>query len=109
MQIVRMDLLKNSADPRCRKLYDAHVQRQSTWTKKFPPAVEHACAATVVEANPPASNQLQSRSVCNKSQASSRKRMLNLVSEVDTEEQLSKLRKPRNSREVFGMDGCDAF
>ena len=51
------------------------------------------CAATVVEANPPASNQLQSRSVCNKSQASSRKRMLNLVSEVDTEEQLSKLRK----------------
>ena len=93
MQIVRMDLLKNSADPRCRKLYDAHVQRQSTWTKKFPPAVEHACAATVVEANPPASNQLQSRSVCNKSQASSRKRMLNLVSEVDTEEQLSKLRK----------------
>ena len=30
MQIVRMDLLKNSADPRCRKLYDAHVQRQST-------------------------------------------------------------------------------
>ena len=93
MQIVRMDLLKNSADPRCRKLYDAHVQRQSTWTKKFPPAVEHACAATVVEANPPASNQLQSRSVCNKRQASSRKRMLNLVSEVDTEEQLSKLRK----------------
>ena len=64
MQIVRMDLLKNSADPRCRKLYDAHIQRQNTWTKKFPPAVEHACAATVVEANPPASNQLQSRSVC---------------------------------------------
>ena len=60
MQIVRMDLLKKSADPRCRKLYDAHVQRQSTWTKKFPPAVEHACAATVVEANPLASNQLQS-------------------------------------------------
>ena len=52
MQIVRMDLLKNSADPRCRKLYDAQVQRQSTWTKKFPPAVEHACTATVVEAIP---------------------------------------------------------
>ena len=63
----------------------------SRWA--FPPAAEHACAATVVEANPPASNQLQSRSVCNKSQATSRKRMLNLVSEVDTEEQLSKLRK----------------
>ena len=93
MQIVRMDLLKNSADPRCRKLYDAHVQRQSSWTNKFPPAVEHACAATAVEANPLASYQLPSRSVCYKRHASSRKRMLNLISEVDTEEQLSKLRK----------------
>ena len=60
---------------------------------EVPTTVEHACAATVVEGNPPASNQLQPRSVCNKGQASSRKRMLNLVSEVDTEEQLSKLSK----------------
>ena len=102
MQIVRMDLLKNSADPRCRKLYDAHVQRRSTWTKKLPPAVEHACAATVVEANLPASHQLQSRSVCNNCQASSGKRMLNPVSEVDTEEQLSKLRKPEIQGKVLG-------
>ena len=58
MQLVRLDILKHSADVRCCRLYDNLLQRQSTWSRKFPAAVEHACATTVVEANPtPASPQ----------------------------------------------------
>ena len=52
MQLVRLDILKHSADVRCCRLYDNLLQRQSTWSRKFPAAVEHACATTVVEANP---------------------------------------------------------
>ena len=58
MQLVRLDILKHSADVRCCRLYNNLLQRQSTWSRKFPAAVEHACATTVVEANPtPASPQ----------------------------------------------------
>ena len=29
------------------------LEQQSKWTRKYAPAVEHACASTVVDANPP--------------------------------------------------------
>ena len=53
MQAVRMDILKHSKDARCQLLYDQLLEQQSTWTRKYAPAVEHACASTVVDANPP--------------------------------------------------------
>ena len=97
MQLVRLDILKHSADVRCCRLYDNLLQRQSTWSRKFPAAVEHACATTVVEANPtPASpqNLLTSESESRSLQRhqSDRKRLLTWVSDVDTEQQLAKLR-----------------
>ena len=97
MQLVRLDILKHSADVRCCRLYDNLLQRQSTWSRKFPAAVEHACATTVVEANPtPASpqNLLTSESESRSLQRhpSDRKRLLNWVSDIDTEQQLAKLR-----------------
>ena len=97
MQLVRLDILKHSADVRCCRLYDNLLQRQSTWSRKFPAAVEHACATTVVEANPtPASpqNLLTSESESRSMQRhqSDRKRLLTWVSDVDTEQQLAKLR-----------------
>ena len=52
MQLVRMDILKRSADPRCNRVYDALLKRQTSWLRKYPPAVEHACATTVVDSNP---------------------------------------------------------
>ena len=50
--LVLLDILKHSADVRCCRLYDNVLQRQSTWSRKFPAAVEQASATTVVEANP---------------------------------------------------------
>ena len=52
MQLVRMDILKRSADPRCNRVYDALLKRQTSWLRtEYPPAVEHACATTVVDSN----------------------------------------------------------
>ena len=45
MQLVRMDILKRSADPRCNRVYDALLKRQTSWLRKYPPAVGHACAS----------------------------------------------------------------
>ena len=47
MQLVRMDILKRSADPRCNRVYDALLKRQTSWLRKYTPAVEHACATTL--------------------------------------------------------------
>ena len=48
MQVGRMDILKLSWDDRCNLLYEAILERQTQWTRKYPPAVEHACASIVV-------------------------------------------------------------
>lgn len=39
----------STADLGCSCLYDSLAERQGDWSRKFPPAVEHACAATVVD------------------------------------------------------------
>ena len=90
MQVVRMDILKHSADPRCRRIYDRSLASQSQWSRKYPPAVEHACASTVVEANAP---ELVGQPTSAKSQPDRRKRILNIISEIDTESQLAKLKQ----------------
>ena len=89
MQAVRMDILKSSSDPRCSRLYDRLLANQSQWSRQFPPAVEHACAATVVEAN---SSELTTQTT-SLEPASRRKRILNIIAEIDTESQLSRLRQ----------------
>ena len=89
MQAVRMDILKNSSDPRCSRLYDRLLANQSQWSRQFPPAVEHACAATVVEAN---SSDLTAQTTSFEP-VSRRKRILNIIAEIDTESQLARLRQ----------------
>ena len=87
MQAVRLDILHQSADSRCSRLYDRLLLRQGQWSRRYAPAVEHACALTVVNANsPPADNSRVS-------QLPRRKRILNLIASIDTEEQLSKLQQ----------------
>ena len=91
MQVVRMDILKHSKDAR-QLLYGQLLEQQSTWTRKYAPAVEHACASIVVDANPPdiKSDPLnQQRS--SKTQPNRRKRILNILANIDSEAQLSKL------------------
>ena len=46
MQLVRLDILKHSADVRCCRLYDNLLQRQSTWSRKFPAAVNFYSSLT---------------------------------------------------------------
>ena len=99
MQAVRLDLLRHSADPRCCRLYDMLVRRQSRWARKYPPAVEHACAATVVDANPPASSTQSTQQSLRPREPRlddrrqrPRKRILNIIRDIDIEEQLAKLR-----------------
>ena len=89
MQAVRMDILKNSSDPRCSRLYDRLLANQSQWSRQFPPAVEHACAATVVEANSP---ELTTQTT-SLEPVSRRKRILKIIAEIDTESQLPRLRQ----------------
>ena len=86
MQAVRLDILKNPSDPRCSRLYDRLLANQSQWSRRYPPSVEHACAATVVEANPP-EPATQSTSI--ESTSGRRKRIVNLIVEIDTESQLT--------------------
>lgn len=90
MQAVRLDLLKHSADTRCQRLYSLLLQRQSTWTRRYSPAVEHACATTVVEANPPTSTSRQKPTA---RACSQRERILNIIADIDTQAQLTKLRQ----------------
>ena len=48
-QGVKFELLRKSLDPRCRKLHDIILARQGKWKRRFAPAVEVACATTVVD------------------------------------------------------------
>ena len=82
-----MDILQRSADTRCSRLYDHLLLRQGEWSRRYAPAVEHACAATVVESNPEVTSGSRSNNPLPR-----RKRILTLLADVDTEEQLSKLR-----------------
>ena len=50
-QGVKFELLRNSAYPRCSKLHATILERPGSWRKRFAPAVEVACASTVVQAN----------------------------------------------------------
>ena len=97
MQLVRMDILKRSADPRCNRVYDALLKRQTSWLRKYPPAVEHACATTVVDSNPDRESlghePLRSKSKTVNKQPSNRKRVLKWAYDIDVEEQLAKLRR----------------
>ena len=96
MQLVRMDILKRSADPRCNRRYDALLKRQTSWLRKYPPAVEHACATTVVDSNLNRENldhePLRTKSKTASKQPSNRKRVLKWAYDIDVEEQLAKLR-----------------
>ena len=97
MQLVRMDILKRSADPRCNRVNDVLLKRQTSWLRKCPPAVEHVCATTVVDSNP-YRESLHHEPLCSKSktenkQPSNRKRVLKLAYDIDVEEQLAKLRR----------------
>ena len=88
MQIVRLDILKHSSDSRCSRLYERLVVTQNEWTRKYAPAVEHACASSVAEANSEPTDHTE------KSSASShRKQMLTIIAEIDTQAQLTKLKK----------------
>ena len=97
MQLVRMDILKRSADPRCNWVYDALLKRQTSWLRKYPPAVEHAYATTVVDSNPDRESlghePLRSKSKTVNKQPSNRKRVLKWAYDIDVEEQLAKLRR----------------
>ena len=81
--------LKNSSDPPCSRLYDRLLANQSQWSRQFPPAVEHAGAATVVEAN---SSELTTQTT-SLEPVSRRKRILNIIAEIETESQLARLRQ----------------
>ena len=52
MQAVRLDILQQSSDSRCSRLYDRLLLCQERWSRCYAPAVEHACALIVVNANP---------------------------------------------------------
>ena len=87
MQAVRLDILQQSSDSRCSRLYDRLLLRQERWSRRYAPAVEHACALTVVNANP----SITDNSHVN--QLPRRKRILNIIASVDAEEQLAKLQQ----------------
>ena len=72
---------------RCSRLYDRLLLRQERWSHRYAPAVEHACALTVVNANP----SITDNSHVN--QLPRRKRILNIIASVDAEEQLAKLQQ----------------
>ena len=85
MQAVRLDILQQSSDSRCSRLYDRLLLRQERWSRRYAPAVEDACALTVVNANP----SIPDNSHVN--QLPRRKRILNIIASVDAEQQLAKL------------------
>ena len=88
-QAVRMNILQPSADMHCSRLYDHLLLRQGEWSQRYVPAVdlEHTCAAAVVESDPEYTSGSRSNNPLPR-----RKRSLTLLADVDTEEQLSKLR-----------------
>ena len=103
-QGVKFELLRNSADPRCRKLHATVLARQGSWRKRFAPAVEVACASTVVQSNlttasrPPSSVReglglsKPTNSQTRPSSATLRQRLSSHLRVIDVEEQLSRLK-----------------
>ena len=103
-QGVKFELLRNSADPRCRKLHATILARQGSWRKRFAPAVEVACASTVVQANlttvsrPPSFAReglglsKPTNSQIRPSSATLRQRLSSHLRVIDVEEQLSRLK-----------------
>ena len=103
-QGVKFELLRNSADPRCRKLHATILARQGSWRKRFAPAVEVACPSTVVQANlttvsrPPSFTReglglsKPTNSQIRPSSAALRQRLSSHLRVIDVEEQLSKLK-----------------
>ena len=103
-QGVKFELLRTSTDPRCRKLYTVILARQGSWRKRFAPAVEVACASTVIQANQsavgkPASSAREglglSRPSPNQnrpSNATLRRCLSSYLRVIDVEEQLSHLK-----------------
>ena len=103
-QGVKFELLRNSADPRCRKLHATVLARQGSWRKRFAPAVEVACASTVVQSNlttasrPPSSAReglglsKPTNSQTHPSSATLRQRLSSHLRVIDVEEQLSRLK-----------------
>ena len=87
MQAVRLDILQQSSDSRCSRLYDRLLLRQEQWWRRYAPAVEHACAPTVVNANP----SIPDNSHVN--HLPRRKRILNIIASIDAEVQLAKLQQ----------------
>ena len=87
MQAVRLDILQQSFDGRCSRLYDRLLLRQERWSRQYASAVEHACALTVVNVNPSISNN------SHVNQHPRRKRILNIIASIDAEEQLAKLQQ----------------
>ena len=96
MQAVRMDILKNSLDERCSLLYQRALKTQTTWTRQYSPAVEHAMAETVVESNPVDNLfdcTLKGKDPTPLPPPVRRKRITSLIAEIDTQEQIEKLQK----------------
>ena len=84
---MRLDILQQSSDSRCSRLYDRLLLRQEWWSRRYAPAVEHARALTVVNANP----SIPDNSHVN--QLPRQKDILNIIISVDAEEQLAKLQQ----------------
>ena len=95
MQVGRMDILKLSRDDRCKLLYEAILERQTQWTRKYPPAVEHACASTVVDSRQPALDVQPALHECSSISRSPprRKQVTNIIQQIDTEATLEQLRQ----------------
>ena len=95
MQVVRMDILKLSRDDRCKLLYEAILERQTQWTRKYPPAVEHASASTVVDYRQPALDvQPALHETSSRSRSPPRrKQVTNIIQQIDTEATLQPQRQ----------------
>ena len=101
-QGVKFEFLRKSLDPRCRKLHDIILARQGKWKRRFAPAVEVACATTVVESNTAAMSRPSSirqglgfssnTSTSPPSNSTLRHQVSSHLRAIDVEEQLSRLK-----------------
>ena len=101
-QGVKFELLRKSLNPRSRKLHDIILARQRKWKRRFAPAVEVACATTVVESNTAAMNRPSSlrqgqgfssnTSTSPPSNSTLRHQVSSHLRAIDVEEQLSRLK-----------------
>ena len=119
-QGVEFELLRKFLDPRCRKLLDIILARQGNWKRRFAPAVEVACATTVVESNTAAMSRPSSfrqglgfssnTSTSPPSNSTLRHQVSSHLRAIDVEEQLSRLNSaaPRSLARMVRSDepGC---